>query len=551
MRSLLAFVLVFPALAAADDLKAPSRVEAVTVYASSARVTRVAKVTLPPGDVRLLLEGATDRLVDDSIHVRGRGTADAKVFGASVERVVGAEAAAEEARAAQDRLDRLQDQDRTLLDDFEVAQARRQFVASLRSTYSEERAKNLAVRGVSSREWADLAGFAGREHAAAVAAARRVEVARRELGRRVEAARAELQKLEAKRGTARKTIAVELRAETGGSFEVEVSYLVPTAGWRPIWDARLLPEKKIVELALHASVAQSSGEDWSGVRLAVSTAEPGRGLRVPDLQPHWIDRYRPPEPRPLAAQAPMRAEARKAVSAAVPAEEKGEAEAPMDRAMEEPAAEITAGMLSAAFTAPRRASVDGAGRARKVFLARFPLAAEVSRTAAPRLDPVAYLTAKAANETGVPLLPGEASVFLGDEFVGRAVLPSTPPGGELKLAFGADERIKVERKVVERRHETSGLLTKDDVYRYRVRVAVKNLTSIQAAVGLLDLVPVSRDEIIQVKVLDGSTPPTEPEDPMKPGVRTWILPLQAKEEKVVELRYEVRFPRGTAVSGLE
>jgi uncharacterized protein (TIGR02231 family) len=219
--------------------------------------------------------------------------------------------------------------------------------------------------------------------------------------------------------------------------------------------------------------------------------------------------------------------------------------------MEQPAAEITQGLLSATFTAPRRESVDGAGRARKVFLARLSLPAEVSRTAAPRLDPVAYLTAKAVNEAGAPLLPGDASVFLGEEFVGRAALPATPPGGELKLAFGADERIKVERKVVERRHETSGLLSKDDVYRYRVRVSVKNLTSAAAPVRLLDLVPVSRDEEIQVKVLDGSTPPTEAEDPMKPGVRAWVLPLQPKEEKVVELRYEVRFPRGTAVSGLE
>jgi uncharacterized protein (TIGR02231 family) len=550
MRSLLAFLLVGPVLAAAADLQAPSRVDAVTVYASAARVTRVAKVTLPSGDVRLLLEGVSDRLADDSVRVRGRGSADAKVFGVSVERVVGAEAAAEEARAAQDRLDRLLDQDRALRDDLEAAKARREFVDSLRSTYSEERAKNLAVRGVSSREWADLAGFTGREQAAAAAAARQAEVARRELGRRIEAARAELQKLQAKRGTARKTIAVELRAEKGGSFEVEVSYLVPAAGWRPIWDARLLPEKNLVELALHASVTQSSGEDWSGVRLAVSTAEPGRGLRVPELEPHWIDKVRPPAPRPAAAQAPRRGMAMKAAPAAA-APQKEEAEAPMEMAMEEPAAEMAQGLLSATFTAPRRESVDGAGRARKVFLARFPLPAEVSRTAAPRLDPVAYLTAKAVNEAGAPLLPGDASVFLGDEFVGRAALPATPPGGELRLAFGADERIKVERRVVERRHETSGLLSKDDVYRYRVRVSVKNLTSAPAPVRLLDLVPVSRDEEIRVKVLDGSTPPTEPEDPMKPGVRTWVLPLQPKEEKVVELRYEVRFPRGTAVSGLE
>ena len=67
---------------------------------------------------------------------------------------------------------------------------------------------------------------------------------------------------------------------------------------------------------------------------------------------------------------------------------------------------------------------------------------------------------------------------------------------------------------------------------------------------LLDLVPVSRDEKIQVKVLEGTTAATR-EDPERPGVRTWELALAPREEKVIELRYEVRYPRGFPISGLE
>ena len=70
-----------------------------------------------------------------------------------------ADAAAAEARAAEERLLKLQDEDRALEDGRTAAQARLEFVRSLRSTYSEERAKNLAVRGVSAKEWTDLAAF--------------------------------------------------------------------------------------------------------------------------------------------------------------------------------------------------------------------------------------------------------------------------------------------------------------------------------------------------------------------------------------------------------
>ncbi|HET9552429.1 MAG TPA: DUF4139 domain-containing protein, partial [Anaeromyxobacteraceae bacterium] len=220
------------------------------------------------------------------------------------------------------------------------------------------------------------------------------------------------------------------------------------------------------------------------------------------------------------------------------------------QAVETPEAEASMGLLAATFTAPRRETVDGAGRARTVALARYTMKAAVSRTAAPRADLAAFLTATIQNETGVPLLPGLARVSVGDEFVGRAPLALTPPGGELKLAFGADARVEVERKLLDRRHETAGLVSKDEVVKYRVRTTVKNRYGAAVAVSLLDLVPVSRDEAIKVKLLDGSTPATR-EDPERPGVRTWELQLQPREEKVVELRYEVRYPRGFPIQGLE
>ena len=215
-----------------------------------------------------------------------------------------------------------------------------------------------------------------------------------------------------------------------------------------------------------------------------------------------------------------------------------------------PTAAVSEGLLATTFTAPRRETIDGAGQARKVSLARFPLKAEVVRTAAPRVEAAAFLTAKAVNDTGFPLLAGVAGVYVGDQFVGRAPLPATPAGGEITLAFGADDRVEVDRKVLERRRGSSGIVSKDDVYRYRVRIGLKNRYASTVAVKLLDLVPVSRDEKIQVELLSGSTAATR-EDPERPGVKVWELSLAPREEKVVELKYEVRYPKGMAIAGME
>lgn len=548
--ALAASLLAAPTPSQGADLRSGSRIDAVTVYRSGARVTRLARVELPAGDSRVLLDGLPAELDDDSLRVEGKGTARARVFGVSAEPFTRAGTAGPEVRAAEERVEAVLGEDKALDDRIAQARARAKFAESLRASYSEERAKNLAVRAVSAKEWADLMAFVEGQLSGAAAEIRKAEAQKKEVARRLAAARAELEKLEAKRSETSKVVAVEVSAERAGSLELAVSYLVGNASWYPVWDARLLPESSTVELTLLGTVSQRSGEDWAEARLAVSTAEPGRGLWVPELSSLWLQKLPPPMPRsmPMAAPAPARAmgELKKESFAMAAKAAPEEQEVTLDAAQ----AEASMGLLAATFTAPRRETVDGAGRARAISLARYTLKAEVTRTAAPRVDLAAYLTAKLQNDTGVPLLPGQARVSVGDEFVGRAPLASTPPGGELTLAFGADPRVEVERKVLERRHETSGIVSKDDVIRYRVRTTVKNRYAVATTVRLLDLVPVSREEVISVKVLDGTTPATR-EDPERPGVRITELTLQPREERVLELRYEVRFPRNMQVQGLE
>ena len=108
----------------------------------------------------------------------------------------------------------------------------------------------------------------------------------------------------------------------------------------------------------------------------------------------------------------------------------------------------------------------------------------------------------------------------------------------------------MERRILQRKHETSGIVSKDELFRYRVRVLLKNRYAAPVEVRLLDLVPVSREEKIEVKLLEGTTAATR-EDPERPGVKIWELKLAACEEKAIELRYEVRYPRGFPISGLE
>lgn len=534
---------------ASPEVEATSRIDGVTVFRSSARVVRALRVEVGAGATRVALPGLPAELDDDSIRVEGQGAGRVEIHGVTVERVRRERAVAAEARAAEERLEGLQDEDRALQDRIKAAQGRAAFVESLRSTYSEERARNLAVRPLSAKEWGEAVAFVDSQLADASAAVRQAEAARRDLRRRIEQARAALDALAAKRGETTKRVAIDVTASRAGAIELTVAYSVPSAGWEPVWDVRLDAPRSSVELAFYGSVWQRTGEDWGGVRLAVSTTVPGRALAVPELSSRWLDRAVASRPVPLS-QAPAAAVERKAQRSAQPAPLADAAAEAELFAAEEPTATVEAGLLATTFTAPARESVDGAGQARKIALARFPLQAELGRTAAPRLDRAAYLTAKVVNTTGFPILPGTAGVYVGDQFVGRAALRPTPAGGELQLAFGADERVEIERRVLEHKHDTSGLLDKKDVWRYRARITVKSRWDEPVRLKLLDLVPVARDASIEVAVLDGSTRPTR-EDPERPGVRVWELELKPRQEQVVEIRYEIHHPRGAVIAGLE
>ena len=57
-----------------------------------------------------------------------------------------------------------------------------------------------------------------------------------------------------------------------------------------------------VDLNLEAELWQRSGEDWTGVPLALSTADPRQGMIPPRLS-EWLIRPRPAAPQPAARSA--------------------------------------------------------------------------------------------------------------------------------------------------------------------------------------------------------------------------------------------------------
>ena len=111
----------------------------------------------------------------------------------------------------------------------------------------------------------------------------------------------------------RTSIVVRLEAPEGvppaGRCRLVAEYLVPGARWAPTYAVRFDRDLGRAELTMRALVCQASGEDWTGVRLAVSTADPQRWTELPELPALRIGRRQPPPARTGWREPPTGAEA--------------------------------------------------------------------------------------------------------------------------------------------------------------------------------------------------------------------------------------------------
>jgi uncharacterized protein (TIGR02231 family) len=125
-------------------------------------------------------------------------------------------------------------------------------------------------------------------------------------------------------------------------------------------------------------------------------------------------------------------------------------------------------------------------------------------------------------------------------------LKAIAPGEECELYLGVDDRIKIERKLVEGSVDKKLL---QDVRRmtYGYEIKVKNLKPTPEAITILDQLPVSRHEFVKARLTEAKPPPKEATEV---GRLTWELTLAADEERVIRFGFIIEMPRDLQLEGL-
>jgi uncharacterized protein (TIGR02231 family) len=527
-----------------EGTRLDAAIVAVTVFRDGARVQRSGTVTVEPG-LRPVVVGGLPASVDPaSVRVAARGSGLA-LLDVEVHRRYRTDPLREDTARLRSDVERCRDLVQELDDEDTAEQARLTFLGHLSGAAATALARAVSFGRGDHDDLARMAGHLSADTSGALGRRREIAARQRVARRELEVAEERLKAAESHRKTpvAVTEVSATLEASAPTAAEVDVSYHVSGASWRPLYDLTLVGERLAVSYL--AEVRQKSGEDWPAVELVLSTTRRGLHQALPELDPWYIGRaQRVPERQAMYAR---RGVALSAMAIASGAAELAPEAPPITAEPVGPAGgdggESGAGL---AYRVPRPLAVPADGEPYKTMVARFELDAALDYLAVPVLAPEAYTRATVTNTSSLLLLPGPARVFHGPQFVGETSLDTVAAGEEFELQLGVDDQIRVEREL-RRRSTTKAMIGGTRTVDVAYEITVENHRPGQARVSVHDHIPVPSDGEIKVRLREAKPEPASQTDL---GELTWDLSLDAGQSATIRYRFTVEHPAQVTVVGL-
>jgi uncharacterized protein DUF4139/uncharacterized protein DUF4140 len=282
-----------------------SKITSVEVYRSQALVTRQATVELgdKTGSLDVRLTQLPFLLRDDSVRVDLMGQSGVRVVDVHLELELGSRQG-DIRTPAEDQLTNL------LRERLELYIKKQQQIDQLRFFSGLSPAEHDEVdlpREIAFSErhqsgaWLELSDYVRGQMEKHYQAIRQVEREIRALNDQIAKAQNELaaesQATVAALAICRKAARLQLELEKPvASLVLEFSYMVPAARWVPDYELRVDGVQDRAELVFKALVAQRTGEEWTMIDLAFSTADLQRSTELPELDSWRIGKAQPPRP---------------------------------------------------------------------------------------------------------------------------------------------------------------------------------------------------------------------------------------------------------------
>jgi uncharacterized protein (TIGR02231 family) len=557
MRTLMFFPLVSVVLVAQQVLPVDAPIARVRLHPDEAWVTRAARVHLSAaGTFKVQLESLPNGLRVEDLQAAAKGPSGLRLGDISVASDVRVVTETPEWKKLEAERDALREKRDTLEAQGEAAQQELVFLKGLQAAHDKELSGRMIYAVPNPTGIVELGKSLQSRMSDLLIAERKRKRELEKLSQEEGRINAEFQKRASERRTAPSRVTIEITSAQEGNVDLELSYRVRAARWKPLYEARLSENRKKLDLVLYAAVTQNTGESWQGVRLEISNARPSRSLAVPVYSAgqsvDWVKQLPPPVYPVMAAPAPPPApkqmENRLSASQTMAL---GDLQrlAPAEEAVESSASVIEeASGLAATFLVDGAKDVPSDNEPHRFKVQAKDVEPALTVFTTPRLDTTAYLLARFTAPGGLPLFPGSPVVrFAGNQRLGEAPLAIPAAGQPFSLGFGPHKGVRVAFRRVDNKLEEVGAFSKERQWSLREQIELANDGNEALIIEVQDRILKSASDQVKINLQPDFTGGwTE----AVPGVRSWKLTLAPSETKRVEMPLTIRAPKDGVVTGL-
>src|SRR5207248_2854779 len=153
---------------------------------------------------------------------------------------------------------------------------------------------------------------------------------------------------------------------------------------------------------------------------------------------------------------------------------------------------------SVTFRLKNRMSLPSRNDDQTLEVARIEMAPDFFYKAVPVLTPHVYRQATVTNKSDYVILPGEATMYLGTDFVGRSVLPLVAVGKQFTVGFGVDPQLQVSRQLVSKDRKTTG---GNQVLNFDYRILVNSYKTEAVRMQVWERMPKAEAQTVAVSLV--------------------------------------------------
>lgn len=569
MKSIIVFLVVMSVCqsAIAQQKNLPTEIKAVTVYSDRAEIKRSGEIYFNPGDYELIVKNLPVTLNDQSVRISGSGSASARITDIKIETEYIDTLPVNRLKDLQDQLKALVAEERVYSDRQSLLSKEKELLDLIKNNATSQSSTKDNPRP-SMDDWTRLFTFYDANFEKINDEIRNLEKKKADLTVRKNNLQSQINQLSGYGKLSKKKALLSVSVAKAGNMNFDLMYVIAGAKWYPVYDVRVSPEDKTVELVYYAMISQQTGEDWKEVDLSISTARPNISGSLPSLSAWYLSIYTPAyysdelsglgatKSSAMGAGAPSYAKKADRGAGEGSSEMKEEETSYM---LETETSTVQTRSTSVVFNVKKPSSIPSDNFDHKIAISSESLKSEFAYSATPKLTQFAYLKGTIENTTDVPFISGSANVFFGSNFVGTTVINTVIPTEKFGVFLGIDEAIRVKREQIKDFKAEKGLLSKTTKKMFEYKITVENFKKTDEDIVIQDQFPISQDERIKVESVlpefegkdkNSASHPNGVIEKKGNGVVEWRLKIKPKEKIELRIKYNVEYPRDLQINGL-